>query len=149
MDKSWQASCYSGSQGSILENDADYCSSTVVRILDWTSFRIGFTWFLLSCPEFSFSFHYLSFLGLYYVLISYFELVLAVPRELLQNLLQIREFCCESSESTSGISPSEMSISWRQTLFIKAIRDAVSRDAHLMGDTVVSREIRNTAFWAR
>lgn len=58
MDKSWQASHDSGSQGSLLENAVDYCSSTVVRILDWTSFRIGLSWLLFSCPEFSFSFHY-------------------------------------------------------------------------------------------
>lgn len=62
----------------------------------------------------------------------YDQLVLAVPHELVQDLLQTTELCSDSSESTSGISPSEVSISWRQTLFIKAIRDAVSRDAHLM-----------------
>lgn len=38
----------------------------------------------------------------------------------------------QSSPSTSGVSPSEMPISWRQTLCRKAMRDAVTRDAHLM-----------------
>lgn len=47
-------------------------------------------------------------------------------------VLWITELCSKSSPSTSGVSPSEMPISWRQTLCRKAMRDAVTRDAHLM-----------------